>query len=173
VVWARRATRHAAGNHREAQYRGQRRSCRSRDPGAARDRRDHAALLHAGRLRRLHGTRDRQMGKGHSRLRRENGVTALGREDRSFVGAGARPIIDMMSGFMRTRPTGRSGPEVGHDAAHRVRARVVEPRYTLGRNSLGRNSHGVGRVGIGRRGHRHAIDGDGDCAEQFKSIPAA
>ena len=74
LVRRRRPGRHAARDHREAQPRDQCGPRRPRHQGAARSGGDHADFLHAGRVRRLCGGRNRQVGQGRQGVRRQAGV---------------------------------------------------------------------------------------------------
>jgi tripartite-type tricarboxylate transporter receptor subunit TctC len=65
-----------ARDRRQAQRRDQCGPCRPSDARAACGGGDHADLLYAGRLRRLCGAGNREVGQGHQGVRRQAGLTA-------------------------------------------------------------------------------------------------
>jgi tripartite-type tricarboxylate transporter receptor subunit TctC len=76
------AARHAAGDHRAAQSRDQRRAQRPRRQGATRQGLDHADHLHPRRARRLYRVRGREVGQGGADRRRTAGVRRIDRRRR-------------------------------------------------------------------------------------------
>jgi hypothetical protein len=75
--WGIVAPVHAVGDYRQGQPRGRSGATIARGTEAIRQRRSHAGFHEAGRVRRLHGERDDEMGKGRQPGRHQGRVSEL------------------------------------------------------------------------------------------------